>query len=443
MGVLAGVIFSLFLVSGCSPEVQKSPPPTPGKTTNDNRTVRGSSSTPRNKPTASHATNDTAQRDHLKKTDNPGGRNGWPMFRGNRRRTGAADVSGPREANLKWVFRTGGRIFADAAITTDGNTIYVASFDHHVYAIDTDGLKKWAFDTGGKIWTSPAVSRDGHIYVGSDSDALFSLSPDGKMLWKFVTTEPALKGEPPPEAGRFDVDTSPLLLNDGTIVFGCHLKLIALRPAAGDLRWAFTAGTNRAKVFSSPAQSLDGTLFFGTQGDYFFALNPMAEVLWTEKTGGDNDSTPVVDIDGNVYFGSDDGIIRSIGPGNANRWETKVNGAIRAPLGLSGNGTLLAATYGRAPFVVALDAETGNEKWRFHIEAGIGDFYGIQSGITTDAEGYAYFGGRDGYVYCLNPMGKLVWKYKTDDQVDAGPVLGPDGTLYIGSDDGRLYAFAR
>ncbi|MBN2340870.1 MAG: PQQ-like beta-propeller repeat protein [Deltaproteobacteria bacterium] len=372
-----------------------------------------------------------------------GGSGGWPMFRGNRRRTGSADVAGPREAKLQWVFRTKGRIYADAAVTKDGKTIYVASHDHFLYAVDTEGRKKWSFDTGGKIWTSPAISDNGDVYVGSDEDALFSVSADGKMNWKFVTTEAQKKGEPKPEAGRYDVDTSPLILDDGTIVFGCHLNLIALRPAAGDLRWAFAAGTGRAKVFSSVAQSLDGTLFFGTQGNFFFALNQVSEVQWHIETEGDNDSTPVVDLDGNVYFASDDGVVRSVAPGNKIRWTLDVEAPVRAPLGLSSSGVLYVPTYGQAPFVAAVDAETGAEKWRFRVEAGVGDFYGIQSGVITDAKGYAYFGGRDGYVYCVSPDGQLVWKHKTDDQVDASPVLGPNGTLYVGSDDGRLYAFSR
>lgn len=372
-----------------------------------------------------------------------GGKNGWPMFRGNARRTGEADVAGPRSGKPKWVFRTKGRIYSDAAISHDGSTIYVASHDHHLYAIDSAGLKKWSFDTGGKIWTSPAISAQGHIYVGTDEDTLFSLSREGKVVWKFVTREKPKKGEPTPEAGRYDVDTSPLIMDDGTIVFGCHLNLIALRPAAGDQRWVFQSGVGRSKIFSSPAQSLDGTIFFGTQGNFFFALNQTSEVLWNVETKGDNDSTPVVDVDGNVYFASDDGMVRSIAPGNKLRWTLNVGAPIRAPLALSSKGVLLVSTYGEAPVLIAMNAQIGKEKWRFDIAPGIGDFYGIQSGATIDSEGYIYFGGRDHNIYCLDSGGKLAWKYKTDDQVDASPVLGPDGTLYIGSDDGRLYAFGK
>ena len=44
------------------------------------------------------------------------GSDGWTTFRGTGQRTGRADVVGPRSSKLKWVFRTQGRIFADAAI---------------------------------------------------------------------------------------------------------------------------------------------------------------------------------------------------------------------------------------------------------------------------------------------------------------------------------------
>jgi len=342
---------------------------------------------------------------------------------------------------LKWVFRTSGRIYADAAVTEDGEMIYVASHDHYLYAVDADGKKKWEFDTGGKIWTSPTVDERDRVYIGTDADALFALESTGELAWKFVTFEKRKPGEPGFGAGKFDVDTSPLILEDGTIVFGCDFKLIALKPLTGELRWVFTAGKGRDKVFSSAAVSPLGTIFFGTQGDFFFALNQSASVLWHFETGGDNDSTPVVDVDGNVYFGSDDGIVRAFSPVGRELWKTKTGAPVRAPLGLYNNEVLYVPTFGNEPFVAALDRETGRELWRFYIQPGEGDFYGIQSGVTTDMDGYAYFGGRDGFVYCISPQGKLVWKFETGDHVDSGAVLGPDGTLYIGSDDRRLYAF--
>lgn len=365
-------------------------------------------------------------------------RRSWPTFRGDLQRTGRAYRTGPRTGHLKWIFRTGGRIYADTAIAPDG-TLYVASHDHFIYAVSSDGRELWSYDTKGKIWSSPALAKDGTIYVGSDADRLVALFPTGSLRWLFSTAQEAALDNRE-KAARWDVDTSPAVLADGTIVFGAYTHLIALRPS-GTPRWNFVAGAEKAKVFSSPAVGRDGTIFFGTQGSYFFALNESAKVLWYVKTDGDNDSTPVVGDDGTVYFASDDGFVRAVSPGGNIKWTFEVGHPIRAPLALGHDGTIYASTFAEQPFLIALDGVSGEEKWRFLTEPGEGAFFGIQSGALVDAESYVYFGARDHSVYCLDPDGKKVWSYRTGDQVDSSPVLGADGVLYIGSDDGRLYAF--
>jgi outer membrane protein assembly factor BamB len=351
-------------------------------------------------------------------------------------------VAGPRRVKQRWVFRTQGRIYADAAVSRDGAAVYVASHDGRLYAVDRDGREAWSYDAKGKIWTSPAVGRDGTIYIGSDADRLVAVDPYGAERWVFSTEQPAKKGDKP-EAGRYDVDSSPLLLPDGSVVFGCHTNLFALRPLSGGLRWMFEAGVGRAKIFTSPAMGHDGTIYFGTQGNFFFALSQSASVLWNRKTGDDNDSTAAVGDDGTVYFGSDDGFLRAVAPGGGPRWETDLGRPVRAPVSVGHDGTVIASTFGTEPFIAAFDPRDGTERWRFRTRPGEGAHFGIQSGALIDADGYVYFGARDHHVYCLSPTGALVWEFETGDQVDSGPVMGPDGTVYVGSDDHRLYAFER
>lgn len=370
------------------------------------------------------------------------GTGGWTTFRGTPQRTGRADVAGPRAPRQKWVFRTKGRIYADATIARDGDTIYVASFDGNLYAVDPAGREKWSRKLGGKIWGTPAIGRDGTIYVGSDADQLVAIDPSGSEKWAFSTRQPYRKGNKPHD-GKYDVDTSPLVLDDGSVVFGCDTNLFALRPLLGGVRWMFEAGAGRAKIFSSPAMGHDGTIYFGTQGRFFFALSQSAKVLWHQKTGRDNDSTAAIGDDGTIYFGSDDHNLRAMAPGGELRWEVDLGHPVRAPVSVGHDGTVIASTYGPEPFIAAFAPRDGRELWRFAARPGDGAHYGIQSGALVDAEGYVYFGGRDHYIYCLSPSGEPVWEFETGDQVDSGPVLGPDGTLYVGSDDRRLYAFGR
>jgi outer membrane protein assembly factor BamB len=366
-------------------------------------------------------------------------KSGWTTFRGNHQRTGRAPANGPRSPRLKWVFRTQGRIYADAAVAPDG-TVYTASFDNYLYAVGPDGREIWSYDAKGKIWTSPAIAPDGTIYFGSDADRFIALDPSGKERWIFSTEQHPQKGEKP-EAGRYDVDTSAAIAADGTIVFGCNTALLALKPS-GDVRWVYYAGSRRAKIFSSPALGHDGTIYFGTQGRLFFALDQGSSMLWFKKTGSDNDSTPAVGDNDTVYFASDDGKVRSCAHGGELRWETDLKEPVRAPISIGYDGTVFVSTYSQKPYLAALDGRTGAEKWRFYIQPSEGAFYGIQSGALVDPDGYVYFGARDHQIYCLSPRGELVWNFETGDEVDSGPVMGPDGTLYVGSDDKRLYAFA-
>jgi ribosomal protein L37AE/L43A len=52
-----------------------------------------------------------------------------------------------------------------------------------------------------------------------------------------------------------------------------------------------------------------------------------------------------------------------------------------------------------------------------------------------------YFGSYDYKVYALDGDGQLKWSYTTGNPVDSSPAIGADGTVYIGSVDGNLYAF--
>jgi len=90
--------------------------------------------------------------------------------------------------------------------------------------------------------------------------------------------------------------------------------------------------------------------------------------------------------------------------------------------------------------VLALDASTGEEHWRFPQEGkdGLGGVYGT----PAVKEGKVYVGGYDGKVYALEATtGRKVWEFATN-----GPIVGgcsiAGNLLLVGSDDGSLYALS-
>jgi len=79
-------------------------------------------------------------------------------------------------------------------------------------------------------------------------------------------------------------------------------------------------------------------------------------------------------------------------------------------------------------------AQTNTLKWSYETGS-----YATTSPVIG-ADGAVYFGCDDGTVYALNPNGSLKWRYKTVGGVWSTPAIGADGTIYIGSDDKKVYA---
>ena len=45
---------------------------------------------------------------------------------------------------------------------------------------------KWVLNFGGwNVFSSPAIGPDGTIYVGSEDQKLYAVSPDGTVKWDF------------------------------------------------------------------------------------------------------------------------------------------------------------------------------------------------------------------------------------------------------------------
>ena len=71
------------------------------------------------------------------------------------------------DGSLAWSFQTQDSVWSTP--TVEGDTVYISSLDHHVYALSlTDGRQKWPrpFEAEGAVVSSPLVV-DGKLYVGS------------------------------------------------------------------------------------------------------------------------------------------------------------------------------------------------------------------------------------------------------------------------------------
>jgi len=346
----------------------------------------------------------------------------------------------------KWAFKTYEGVGSSPAIGTDG-TIYVGSsaWDNYLYAINPDGSKKWAFDTGqGGVASSPTIGSDGTIYVGSDGEGgfwdesyLYAINPDGAQKWAYKT----VKG----------VASSPTIGSDGTIYVGCHGSyLYAINPD-GSKKWTFYTGGG---VDSSPAIGSDGTIYVGSRDFYLYAINPDGSKKWAFKTGRGVVSSPAIGSDGTIYVGSNDFKFYAINPDGSKKWAFEAAAGIPS-WDISGNGVRSSPTIGNDgtiyvgsddSYLYAINAD-GSKKWAFetNLDGRQGPDFGldrVRSSPVIGSDGTIYVGSGDYNLYAINPDGSKKWNFKTGDGVDSSPTIGNDGTIYVGSWDKNLYAIS-
>ena len=161
-----------------------------------------------------------------------------------------------RDGSPRWKFKTGDLIRASPSIGADG-TIYVASYDGRLYAVDPDGSERWSvvvmripegFEGSADVNSAPSIGPDGAIYVLGDG--LFAINPDGSIRWHF-------------DSSTSSWWTTPILGADGNVYIGSGLAVTAL-DAQGRLLWDYEPGGgygfSGVYVLASPAISVDGTI---------------------------------------------------------------------------------------------------------------------------------------------------------------------------------------
>jgi outer membrane protein assembly factor BamB len=66
--------------------------------------------------------------------------------------------------------------------------------------------------------------------------------------------------------------------------------------------------------------------------------------------------------------------------------------------------------------------------------------YDVYSSPAIGANGTIYVGSFDGKLYAINPDGSQKWSFTTGGRIFSSPAIGANGTIYVGSEDDKLYA---
>lgn len=354
-------------------------------------------------------------------------------------------VHGPQDGHLRWTRPFGEGPITPGPIVGPDGTVYAASNGGKLHAINpASGKDVWTFNGGGSygadLSTSPALLASGVVLWPGPRHTLYAVSArDGRLLWeepfRADVLSPVVGG-----SGRAYVQdrsgllkaidigngthtaawavslgegssSSPAIVTDGTIVAGTdhHLMEIADRGTSAATVWSWASP---AQIEVSPAVAPDGTVILGLNDPFVYGVRA-GKIAWTFRKDDWSYSSAAATPDGKVYLGDHTGHLDVL---------------------VASSGTPVIRIATNPPRVARHDTDQ---------DSGGGVGIGVWTSPAVDGAGNVYFGTAAGHIYGAAPTGTILFDIDTGAVVDSYPALGPDGTLYIGSSNGTLYAIGR
>jgi outer membrane protein assembly factor BamB len=339
----------------------------------------------------------------------------WPVFRGTPEMAGTAAAKLPDTLAERWTFKTGNAIEGAPAVV--GDTVYVASADKHLYAVElATGKPRWKTPLGGPMKASPAV-RDGKVYVGDSDGRLFCVNAaDGKVLWTFEA-----QGE----------ITAGVNFHRENVLLGSHDSTLYCLSPAGKKLWEFKID---GPVNGSPAVVGDRTFVAGCDSILHVVDANTGQSQATVDLGGQAGATAAVTGE-YVFVGTMSNQVVGVDWKNAKKIWTFEAPRRQQPFYASAAVTdRLVVTGGRDKKVYALDRRTGREQWSFAAD-------GVVDASPVVVGGRVYVGclSSEGQFYALDlATGRKLQEMNLDSPVTGSAAVGPD-CLLVGTEKGTLY----
>ena len=138
-------------------------------------------------------------------------------------------------------------------------------------------------------------------------------------------------------------------------------------------------------IDSSPAIVNDGTIYFTSEDNYFYAMNPYGTVNWKYKTASVLDSSPSIAKNGIIYLADSSGL-NALNPNDTLKWIYPT--LIASDLTIGSDGTIYFASDWDTMSAVN---PNGTEKWIFHKQNETGVLHHDTTPIIG-SDGSIYFG---------------------------------------------------
>jgi outer membrane protein assembly factor BamB len=388
----------------------------------------------------------------------------WPKFRHDRCNPGSITLSSDAlpqvPAEALWVFPPNtsegvGPFSASPALNQNDELLYIGSTDGTLYVINTGNTTGCAaVPPAGTLATSFTLTaqygisstallavRDGKdaIFVGGDDGRLYGLASTGvaqASYWPFVITGA--------------VSASPNISVSKGIIYGGSLQALFFGVCPNGIA-DFSVST--VGIGSSPAVGPDGTVYFGANDGQLRSIESTGTFNWAFSTSGPILTAPVVQADGDtttaVYVASGVGATggRIFKVASTGQLDSTFNfagpngapvGAILSSPALAGSRLYVGSVDGN---IYAFDSETGQFIWA--VETGAEVLSSPAVATATGTSPVVVIGSNDGNVYFVTDDGTSAPPVRTfpiGAPVRSSPAIDQFGTVYVGADDGHVYA---
>lgn len=287
-------------------------------------------------------------------------------------------ATGPRDElsfQPAWQLSTAG--FIDASPLVVGKTLYAASWDGHVYALDRQGRLLWQRALGAEIDASPAAD-DKNLYVQTWQREAVALNlADGQPRWRFSY----------PESPADDHRQGALLPVNGQV----------LLPAWGGTLYALASES-------------------GTE-------------LWQQSGHLPLRAAPVLD-DGRVYLSGGDGTVSAFSLSGQELWKVSLGEPVLTSAALTPEGPVVVTRNGQ----LSAFSSAGRLRWRRQL--GETCYY---SSPRYQAEA-VYLATAAGSLWKLDAAsGETIWRLSDLGAFYSSPFISGK-RLFIGNNSGQLYA---
>ena len=343
----------------------------------------------------------------------------WPMFHQTPEHLGYSNATNlSTTANVAWSFNTAGNVISSPAIANGILYVGTSSASPAFYALNaTTGVQIWNYTADSTVASSPVVYR-GAVYFDSSSNMYALNATTGTKIWNVT-----LGGTPSPT------------IYDGRIFVPSSDTIYALNTSNGAQLWNVT--TANPITSSSPAVS-NGVVYSGSDSGVLYALNAVTGAqIWNTTIAstacGGVRSSPAV-LNNTVYITACNSSVLALYANNGSViWNHVVIGTFDASSPAVANNIVYAGTW--TGTLYALNATTGVQIWNYTTGNSVYSSPAIAGGMV-------FFGGYTKILYAMNAItGSNVWNYTAGASIQSSPAIGPDGTVYVGSNDKYVYAF--